>query len=383
MNINLKCCHASLRNWQSGIAVSLAAILVSAMSPANGLAATMTVKNNCSYTIYPGIYPATYSNGGWTMAAGSSVNFTLANGWNGRIWGRIGCNGASPAVCETGSCGGTGLQCAGTTGVAGTSLAEFNLDASGTDWYDVSYVDGFDNPIGVAVSNSSCVSPNTCTSAPLTSCPSGELADSGHDCLSPCTEYGTNQYCCAGAYNTNSTCVVANWSQPEQSYVTNIHNSCPNGSGVSGGPAPIVNGDRYTVTPQNATGLRLDDEGDSTQNDNTIWVYTANGTGAQNWVFNNSGVSPAGYYNIALAGGGNCVTASGTGSTSLVNLQPCNGSSGQAWEAVPSGNFYVFHPANNTGNCMDVRGDGTGSGTLVQVYACNGGNNEQWALTVN
>lgn len=137
------------------------------------------------------------------------------------------------------------------------------------------------------------------------------------------------------------------------------------------------------MTPQNATGLRLDDEGDSTQDDNTIWVYTANGTGAQNWVFNNSGVSPSGYYNIALAGGGNCVTASGTGSTSLVNLQPCNGSSGQAWEAVPSGNFYVFHPANNTGNCMDVRGDGTSSETLVQVYACNGGNNEQWALTVN
>ena len=413
MQMNLRCCHASLRNWQSGIAVSLAAILVSAMSPANGLAATVTVKNNCSYTIYPGIYPATYSNGGWTMTAGSSVNFTLANGWNGRIWGRIGCNGASPAVCQTGSCGGSGLQCAGTTGVAGTSLAEFNLDASGTDWYDVSYVDGFDNPIGVVVSNSSCVSPNTCTSAPLTSCPSGELADSGHDCLSPCTEYGTNQYCCAGAYNTSATCVVANWSQPEQSYVTNIHNSCPNeyayayddniglhtcatganytvtfcpngsGSTGGGGPAPIVNGDTYTVTPQNATGLRLDDEGDSTADDNTIWVYTANNTGAQNWVFNNTGVSPAGYYNIALAGGGNCVTASGTGSTSVVNLQPCNGSSGQAWEAVASGNFYVFHPANNTGNCMDVRGDGTGSGTLVQVYACNGGNNEQWGLTVN
>jgi hypothetical protein len=129
------------------------------------------------------------------MAAGrwlpaSSVSFTLANGWNGRIWGRKGCNSASPAVCTTGSCGGTGLQCAGTTGVAGTSLAEFNLDASGTDWYDVSYVDGFDNPIGVAVSNSSCVSPNTCTSAPFTSCNSGELADGGADCLSPCTATG-------------------------------------------------------------------------------------------------------------------------------------------------------------------------------------------------
>jgi Thaumatin family/Ricin-type beta-trefoil lectin domain len=374
---------------------------------------TFTVTNNCGYTVYPGVYPAVYQNGGWEMAPNSSVSFSPGSTFNGRIWGRIGCNSSSPAVCTTGSCGGTGLQCAGTTGVAGTSLAEFNLDASGTDYYDVSYVDGFDNPIGVVVSNSSCTSPNTCTSAPLSECPSGELTDSGHDCLSPCTEYGTDQYCCAGAYNTSATCIVSNWAQPEQSYVTNIHNSCPNeysyayddsvglhtcatganytitfcpnGSGSTGGsgPAAIVNGDTYTVTPQNATGLRLDDEGGSTANGNTIWVYTANSTAAQNWVFNNTGVSPAGYYNIALAGGANCVTASGTGSTSLVNLQPCNGSSAQAWEAVASGSFYVFHPANNTANCLDVQGDGTGSGTLVQVYACNSGNNEEWALTVN
>jgi hypothetical protein len=414
MKMNLNCCRLRHRNRQSLIAVSLVMIVALAMLPVSGFAATVTVKNNCGYTIYPGIYPATYSNGGWTMTAGSSVNFTLANGWNGRIWGRVGCNSASPAVCNTGSCGGTGLQCAGTTGVAGTSLAEFNLDASGTDWYDVSYVDGFDNPIGVVVSNSSCVSPNTCTTGPLTSCPSGELADSNDDCLSPCTEYGSNQYCCAGAYNTSATCIVSNWPQPEQSYVTNIHNSCPNeyayayddnvglhtcatganytvtfcpnGSGSSGGSGgsgtTLTSGSTYTFTPQNATGLRLDDEGASTATGNTIWVYTANGTGAQNWTASTSGVVPAGYWNFATEGA-YCLTASGTASTSAVVLDPCNGSSAQAWEAVQSGSSYIFHPANNTGNCLDVRGDGTASGTIVQVYACNGGNNEEWAPTVN
>src|SRR5437016_14504467 len=35
------------------------------------------------------------------------------------------------AVCSTGQCGGVGLQCAGTTGLSGTSLAEFNLNANG------------------------------------------------------------------------------------------------------------------------------------------------------------------------------------------------------------------------------------------------------------
>jgi hypothetical protein len=407
MKMNLKRCHLQRRNWQSVIAVSLAVITVLAMSPALAFAANVTVKNNCSYTVYPGIYPASYDNGGWEMTAGSSVSFTLANGWNGRIWGRIGCNSASPAVCYTGSCGGTGLQCAGTTGTAGTSLAEFNLDASGTDYYDVSYVDGFDNPIGVEVSNSSCVSPNTCTSAPVSDCPSGELQDSGYDCLSPCTEYGTAQYCCTGAYGSSSTCITGNWPQPEQSYVTNIHNYCPkeyayayddanglhtcatganytitfcpNGSGGGGG---IVNGDTYTLTPQNATGLRLDDEGDSTAPGNTIWVYTSNGTGAQNWVLNDTGVSPAGYYNMALAGGSNCVTASGTTTGSKVVLDPCAGTTAQAWEAVASGSNYIFHPANNTALCLTA--SGTSSESLAEVNTCSSGSTSQeWALTVN
>jgi hypothetical protein len=402
------------RKWQSVIAVSLAAIMVFAMSPAGGFAATVTVKNSCSYTIYPGIYPATYSNGGWTMTSGSSVSFTLANGWNGRIWGRKGCNSASPAVCTTGSCGGTGLQCAGTTGVAGTSLAEFNLDASGTDWYDVSYVDGFDNPIGVVVSNSSCVSPNTCTPTPLTSCNSSLLADGGADCLSPCTATGNAQFCCAGAYDTSATCIVGNWPAADQSYVTNIHNSCPNqysyayddnvglhtcatganytitfcpnGSGSTGGTGgsgtTLTSGDTYTFTPQNASALRLDDSGASTATGNPIQVYTANGTGAQNWTGSTSGVVPAGYWNFATEGA-YCLTASGTTSGSPAVLDPCIGSSAQAWEAVQSGSFYNFHPADNTALCLDVRGAGTASGTIVQVYTCNGTNAQNWTPTLN
>ena len=151
-------------------------------------------------------------------------------------------------------------------------------------------------------------------------------------------------------------------------------------SGSNGGN--LANGTTYTFTPQNAPALRLDDEGASTAPGNGIDVYTANGTGAQNWSAATTGVVPSGYWNFATEGA-YCLTASGTASTSLVNLQPCNGSSAQAWEGVQSGSYYVFHPANNTANCLDVQGDGTTSGTPVQVYTCNGENNEQWALTVN
>jgi hypothetical protein len=151
--------------------------------------------------------------------------------------------------------------------------------------------------------------------------------------------------------------------------------------GGGGGGATISNG-TYTLTPQCATALRLDDEGARTTTGNGIDVYTANGTGAQNWAASSTNVVPAGYYNFSTEGA-YCLTASGTGSGSAVVLDPCAGSTGQAWEAVQSGSDYVFHPANNTGLCLDVKGASSTSGTGVDVYSCNGTNAQNWALTVN
>ncbi len=135
----------------------------------------------------------------------------------------------------------------------------------------------------------------------------------------------------------------------------------------------------HTLTPQNATGLRLDDQSADTASGNPIDVYTANGTGAQAWSMSSTNVSPAGYYNLATEGA-NCLTASGTANGAAVTLTPCNGSSAQAWNAVSTGSTYEFTPANNPSNCLDVRSNGTASGTLVQVWSCNAGANEEWAV---
>src|SRR5678816_2057501 len=161
-------------------------------------ATSFTVRNNCSYTVFPGVFPAaTFSNGGWSLAPGASSTFTVPSGSVGRLWGRTGCDASSPAQCTTGSCGGTGLQCAGTTGQPNTSPFEWHINANGTDWYDVSYVDAVDTPIGVAVdnppggagSNASCVAPSACTSSVLTTC-RADLKN-GKACLSPGTRYIT------------------------------------------------------------------------------------------------------------------------------------------------------------------------------------------------
>ena len=201
-------------------------VAIAAWAQPRADATTFTVRNNCSYTVFPGVFPAsTFSNGGWSLAPGASSTFNVPSGSVGRLWGRTGCDGSSPARCTTGQCGGTGLQCAGTTGQPNTSLFEWNVNANGTDWYDVSYVDAVDNPIGVATTNASCVSPNACNASVINSCPAD--LRSGNVCLSPCTRFNTDQFCCRGAFGTPQTCVVANWSAVAQTYVNNVHNFCP------------------------------------------------------------------------------------------------------------------------------------------------------------
>jgi len=375
-------------------------------------AQTFTVVNKCSYTVYPGIYPPVYQNGGWSMAPGASVSFAPGNKFNGRIWGRIGCNAANPALCATGQCGGTGLQCAGTTGQSGTSLAEFNLNASGTDWYDVSYVDGIDNPIGVQISNGSCVSPSACNSAVISNCPAG--LKSGDYCLSPCSAFNTDQFCCRNAFGTRATCVVSQWPANDQAYVNNIHNFCPNeyayayddpvglhtcatgsnytitfcpggsgsgGGGGGGGGGGSLNG-MHVVKASYDLNLAVDDWAASTAAGNKVDVYTVNGTGAQNWNFSNNGVSPAGDYNIAVSFGAFCLDVAGRGTTNgtKVDLWPCNGQTNQAWHVVPSGSFFTLQPANAPGMCLDSPGWTTTPGTQLQIWQCTGGTNQAWQI---
>ena len=151
------------------------------------------------------------------------------------------------------------------------------------------------------------------------------------------------------------------------------------GASTANPAAPASLNGTHTLTPQNATALRLDDQAAKTTAGNPIQVYTANGSAAQSFSVSNVGVYPAGYYNLAVEGG-NCITAPNTVSGTAVVLEPCNGSAGQAWNAVLTGTTYAFHPANNTSNCLDVRAYGTAPGTLVQSWACNSAANEQWAV---
>jgi hypothetical protein len=186
--------------------------------------------NNTSGTIWVGALNnpgfALPDHGGWAMAAGITTTLNLPTGWQGRFWGRTGCNfdSAGNGSCETGDCGRV-LQCNGAGGVPPTTLAEFTLDApsiGGTDIYDVSLVDGYNLPMTIHTSNATPANadPHTCAETGCmfdinATCPAElQVKNAGGKviaCNSACNAFNTDQYCCRGAYSTPQTCKAENW----------------------------------------------------------------------------------------------------------------------------------------------------------------------------
>lgn len=149
---------------------------------------TVTIKNSCSSKLH--VYKL--ANGGDTdqettdIVAGSSHDFKVDSQWAGRFW-----------ACKDGQ-----RDCAKSGCV---SLAEFLFNGfGGSDFYDISFVDGFNLPLDISPHGGSgkCGSPS-CSKLP--SCPK-ELQTKSGECRSACAAFGTPEYCCTGAYNSPAKC---------------------------------------------------------------------------------------------------------------------------------------------------------------------------------
>ncbi|KAI7861763.1 thaumatin [Spinellus fusiger] len=110
--------------------------------------ATITVKNNCSYSsqINQQTNNAAPGTNAFVLAPGKSSNIYVADNWAGRVWPRPECTGKTD--CDP---------------PAPASLAEFNFGSfAGLTFFDVSLVDGFNVPLSVQ--------PNGGTNCPSASC---------------------------------------------------------------------------------------------------------------------------------------------------------------------------------------------------------------------
>jgi hypothetical protein len=223
-------------------------IALSLFFSATVTARTFTVKNSCSYTVWPAIFtdlnvgtdkPSMPT--GWEAASGNVTTFNVPNDWqsgycfyrscypllsieltifsayHSRIWGRTDCDFSKPnaSSCATGGCNG-GLLCDehGGTGVPPVTVAEWTLGKNGSpDNYDVSLVDGFNIPMSV-VPTAGCQAID-CNTDLNPNCPAQlQLKDSTGKvvgCKSACDANldGNPQNspnCCSGSHNLPSTC---------------------------------------------------------------------------------------------------------------------------------------------------------------------------------
>ncbi len=275
---------------------------------------TITVVNQCNQEIWPGIFEEGIDgnptpnpqpmNGGWALPAGQSTVLTLPAGFSGRIWARKDCtfNAQGVGSCETGGCG--GLNCNGATGLAGTSLAEFtmyqpnDLSAFPDDWYDVSYVDGYDFPIAIIPSNVTYMAPSVAYDM-LPTCPAGQQIKNASglvvQCLSACVAYGTNSavptavqevYCCLPPYAGGSLCNPSNFPAVPGDLDGPFKSAAPNSYSWSDDDPTSVwhySGDS-TVTyqvvfcPTNGSGTVVQTSGTGSYDGPTTILGTWNGT---------------------------------------------------------------------------------------------------------
>lgn len=191
----------------SGSILLLLAVAVSAAD-----AATITVVNRCSYTVWPGALPG----GGARLDPGQSWTLDVAAGTPAaRIWPRTGCtfDGSGRGSCITGDCGGA-LVCA-VSGQPPTTIAEYTLGRQGgsDDFFDLSVIDGFNVPVSFQPTNGgagcsrgrgpSCAVDITAECLPELRVPGG--------CTSACLKFGGDIYCCKGQYEV--VCPPTSYSQ--------------------------------------------------------------------------------------------------------------------------------------------------------------------------
>ncbi|XP_039809333.1 G-type lectin S-receptor-like serine/threonine-protein kinase SD2-5 [Panicum virgatum] len=171
---------------------------------------TFSISNRCSDTIWPAAVPG----GGVKLDPGESWTLNMPAGTGpGRVWPRTGCSfdSTGKGSCQTGDCGGV-LACT-SSGQPPVTLAEFTI-GGGTDFFDISLVDGFNVPMDFmpipanGQGGQACSRGPRCAANITSQCPEKLKVPGG--CNSACRVFNQDKYCCTG--NVSSTCEPTTYS---------------------------------------------------------------------------------------------------------------------------------------------------------------------------
>ncbi|XP_074304354.1 pathogenesis-related thaumatin-like protein 3.5 [Silene latifolia] len=192
----------------------------------SGNAKTLTITNNCSYTVWPAIATTSgtgsTNDSGFLLREGQSNVVAVSTEWTGRVWGRTLCStnqSTGNFSCQTGDCTTGNIQC-NSSYVKPATLAEFSLSQTNIneDFYDVSVVHGYNLPLSVApnVDSAPECTATGCVFDLQKSCQLAELRVVSKTnnsiiigCKSPCDVFGTDQFCCNSSV---SDCQRSNFS---------------------------------------------------------------------------------------------------------------------------------------------------------------------------
>ncbi|KAI8071087.1 THO complex subunit 1 transcription elongation factor-domain-containing protein [Gongronella butleri] len=189
---------------------------------------TILAVNHCSYALDVGYQTnGSPSSEMHAVPPGQTHTITVDAKWAGRVWGR--------AVA------GNGTSTAGAGNPA--SLAEFTMTADyGQDFYDISFVDGFNLPMAVAPANRHQQPPQKRHCEPvecrqLPSCPDelihaqkkiAATASNGPvaietTCLSACSRYGSDNFCCVGQFGSPEKCNTNHYAQAVKNVCQDVY----------------------------------------------------------------------------------------------------------------------------------------------------------------
>jgi hypothetical protein len=155
------------------------------------------------------------------------------------------------------------------------------------------------------------------------------------------------------------------------------------GTGGSGGSTPTFASSRtYRMVPQHATGQSVDVANNGQTNGTAVQQYGSWGTASQAFYLLQSGTD----WKITMSANQNkCLTPSnnGTGNSTLIVIQDCNGSTAQNYTAMPMSTSGVYAFKNvASGRCLNIQGASTANAARLQIYDCGStpGTNAQFGM---
>ncbi|WOK92501.1 thaumatin-like protein [Canna indica] len=215
----------------------------------NAQMVTFHLNNKCPFPVWPAAAPnadhPVIADGGFLLLPNQTRRVHAPPTWNGRFWGRTGCNfstsSSQSVACQTGDCQGL-LSCNGSIGKPPATLVEVSLqeDKSKPSFYDVSLVDGYNLPISISTkpADRKCWI-GGCAKSINSLCPQElQVLDRSTGavvaCKSACLAFDLDVFCCRNAYGKPETCMSS-------MYSTMFKDACPSYfSYAFDSPPPLV-----------------------------------------------------------------------------------------------------------------------------------------------